>query len=59
MSPKPNFFYFKIILSKVCGYPTLFSKELQKAKTHLSSYDYKRLKAWLANRENTTLPSDL
>ena len=58
MSPKPNFLYFKTILSKVYGYPTVFNKELKKAKTHLSSYDYNRLKAWLSKLETTTLPSD-
>ena len=58
MSPKPNFSYFKTVLSKVYDYPNLFNKELQKAKAHLNSFDYERLKNWAENREKSTLPSD-
>lgn len=56
MSPKPNFSYFKTVLSKVYGYPSLFNKELEKAKAHLNVYDYKRLKNWAEKREKSTLP---
>ena len=46
MSPKPTLSYFKKILSNVYGYPSIFYKELKKAKNQLDAYDYGRLKQW-------------
>ena len=58
MSPKPNFYYFKMVLSKVREYPSLFNKELHKAKEHLTWYDYKRLKSWVEKFDKSKLSLD-
>jgi len=48
MSPKPTVSYFKKILVNVYKYPSIFYKELKKAKSQLDSYDYGRLKQWVS-----------
>lgn len=58
MSTSLNLTYFKIVLSKVCAYPPLLKKELEKAKNHLSSYDYYKLKVWLSKQETSSLTLD-
>ncbi|MEK9530143.1 MAG: hypothetical protein VWZ86_01625 [Flavobacteriaceae bacterium] len=47
MAPKPNVSYFKQVLNNVKGYPVLFQKEMKKARTYLSAYEYNRLNAWV------------
>lgn len=58
MSPKPTVSYFKKVLAKVYVYPSLFYKELEKAKSQLTSYDYARLKQWITKLENSRLTLD-
>jgi len=58
MSSKLNLSYFKTVLSKVYGYPTVFKKELDKAKVHLSAYEYNRLKTWLSKKQFSSLTLD-
>lgn len=55
MSPSPNVSYFKTVLSKVYVYPSLFAKELLKARHYLSSYDYKKLKIWSRKLEKSKI----
>ena len=59
MSTKLNVSYFKTVLSKVYDYPTLFKKELEKAKNHLDEYDYDMLMNWLSNNQFSNLALDL
>jgi hypothetical protein len=58
MSTTLNLSYFKMVLSKVYGYPTLFNKELHKAKMHLSAYEYSTLKTWLSKNQFSSLTLD-
>ncbi len=58
MSPKPNIRYFKTVLSKVYNYPSVFNKELDKARAYLSAYDFSKLKDWLSKDNQSTLASD-
>ncbi|CAI8157457.1 MAG: Uncharacterised protein [Bacteroidota bacterium] len=59
MSNKLNLPYFKTVLSKVYDYPTVFKKELDKAKKHLSEYDYDMLMHWLSINQYANLTLDL
>ena len=59
MSTKLNLSYFKTVLSKVYDYPTVFKKELDKAKKHLNEYDYDMLMNWLSNNQYANLTLDL
>ncbi|CAI8270129.1 MAG: Uncharacterised protein [Flavobacteriales bacterium] len=58
MSTSLNLSYFKIVLSKVYGYPTVFKKELNKAKKHLNAYDYNMLMIWLSKNQFSSLALD-
>lgn len=58
MTTKLNLPYFKMVLSKVYGYPAVFKNELDKAKLHLSAYEYKLLKTWLAQKQFSSLTLD-
>lgn len=58
MATRLNLSYFKTVLSKVYGYPSVFKKELEKAKVHLSIYEYNRLKVWLLQEQFSTLTLD-
>ncbi len=58
MSPKPTLTYFKKILMNVYEYPTIFYKELKKAKNQLDAYDYLRLKKWVSKLEKFRVTLD-
>ena len=58
MATRLNLSYFKTVLSNVYNYPTLFKKELEKAKVHLSTCDYNRLQVWLSQEQFSTLILD-
>jgi hypothetical protein len=58
MSPKPTVSYFKKILTNVYGYPSIFYKELKKAKNQLDAYDYGRLKQWASKLEKSRVTLD-
>jgi len=58
MSPKPTVSYFKKILANVYEYPSIFYKELKKAKIQLDTYDYGRLKQWVSKLEKSHLTLD-
>ena len=58
MSPKPTVSYFKKILLNVYEYPSIFYKELKKAKGQLDAYDYGRLKQWASKLEKPRVTLD-
>jgi hypothetical protein len=58
MSPKPTVSYFKKILANVYEYPSIFYKELKKAKSQLDTYDYGILKQWVSKLEKSHLTLD-
>jgi hypothetical protein len=58
MSPKPTVSYFKKILENVYEYPSIFYKELKKAKSQLDTYDYGRLKKWVSKLEKSRVTLD-
>jgi hypothetical protein len=58
MSPKPTVSYFKKILANVYEYPSIFYKELKKAKSQLDTYDYGRLKQWVSKLEKSRVTLD-
>jgi hypothetical protein len=58
MSPKPTVSYFKKILMNVYEYPSIFYKELKKAKSQLDAYDYGRLKQWVSKLDKSRVTLD-
>ncbi len=58
MSAKPTVSYFKKILTNVCAYPSIFYKELKKAKNQLNANDYGRLKQWASKLQKSRVTLD-
>ncbi len=58
MFPKPTISYFKKIMVNVYEYPSIFYKELKKAKCQLDTYDYGRLTQWVSKLKKSYLNLD-